>query len=205
VASAQLVHQGVDGEGLAVRRLAARVVAGVDQVPVVVPLQVNDAVLADQGVQALEDVVVGARAGEVQHLLGADVVRPAAAGGQDPLGVGTGQVGVRVDHLRLHPQPELHAEPADVVDQRVQALRPDRLSGRGDVLPARPEGGGPGGTVLMRRSALQGSDRRGGTRALRSGGRSAGHGAATALWSQNKRGTMAKMLYGEQNTDWSGR
>jgi hypothetical protein len=41
--------------------------------------------------------------------------------------VGPGQVGVGVDHLRLHPQPELHAGCPDVVHQRVQAVRPDPL------------------------------------------------------------------------------
>ena len=51
--------------------------------------------------------------------------------------MGAGEVGVGVDHLRLDPQPELHAEPADGVDQRVQAVRPDVLV---DVPVAEPGG-----------------------------------------------------------------
>ena len=51
--------------------------------------------------------------------------------------MGAGQVGVQVDHLRLDPQPELHAEPAHGVDQRVQAVRPDVLV---DVPVAQPGG-----------------------------------------------------------------
>ncbi len=39
--------------------------------------------------------------------------------------VGAGQVGVEVDHLRLEPEPEVHAELAHPVGQRLEALRPD--------------------------------------------------------------------------------
>ena len=49
--------------------------------------------------------------------------------------MGPREVGVEVDHLRLHPQPELHAEPAHSVDQRMQAVRPDPLV---DVPVAQP-------------------------------------------------------------------
>ena len=51
--------------------------------------------------------------------------------------MGAGEVGVGVDHLRLDPQAELHAEPADVVDQRVQPVGPDVLV---DVPVAEPGG-----------------------------------------------------------------
>ena len=39
--------------------------------------------------------------------------------------MGPGKVGVRVDHLRLDPQAELHAEGADVVDERMQTIGVD--------------------------------------------------------------------------------
>lgn len=39
--------------------------------------------------------------------------------------MGAGEVGVRVHHFRFDPQAELHAQGADVVGQRVQALGPD--------------------------------------------------------------------------------
>ena len=44
---------------------------------------------------------------------------------QHPLGVAAGDLGVEVHHLRLDPQPELHAEPPDVVDERAEPLGPD--------------------------------------------------------------------------------
>ena len=45
----------------------------------------------------------------------------------DPVRVLAGDVGVQVDHLRLHPQPELHAVAGDGVDQRREALGPQAL------------------------------------------------------------------------------
>ena len=74
---------------------------------------------------------------EVEHLLVARRQGCPAAGAEHPVGVGAGEVGVQVDHLRLDPQPELHAEPAHGVDQRVQAVRPDVLV---DVPVAQPGG-----------------------------------------------------------------
>src|SRR5580704_9507285 len=46
------------------------------------------------------------------------------AGGEDPVRVGTVEVGIRVDHLGLDPQPELHAEGAHVAGEPVQAAGP---------------------------------------------------------------------------------
>jgi len=43
---------------------------------------------------------------------------------QHPVGVGAHQVGVDVDHLRLHPQPEVEAEPVDPLDERRQPVGP---------------------------------------------------------------------------------
>ena len=65
--------------------------------------------------------------GQVEHVLvpvGSGNRSPA---GEDPVGVGAEEVGVGVDHLGLEPEPELHAQAADVVDQRGEALGPDRL------------------------------------------------------------------------------
>ena len=54
----------------------------------------------------------------------------------DPLRVRAGEVGVGVDHLGLEPQPELHAQLADAVDERVQAVGPD-VGGDDPVAEAR--------------------------------------------------------------------
>ena len=100
-------------------------VPGVVEVAVVVPLEVGDVVLVEQRVEALPDVLVRALVAQVEHVLVARRQPRPTAGAEDPLGVGAGDVGVEVDHLRLHPEAELHAEGAHVVDQRAEALRPD--------------------------------------------------------------------------------
>ena len=105
---AQLVEQPVDGERLRVHRRPP-VVAGLDEVAVVVPLEVVDVVLGEQRVEPLEEVGVGLRVREVEHLLVAPRRRQPARRAEDPVGVGAGQVGVGVDHLGLDPEPELHA------------------------------------------------------------------------------------------------
>ena len=116
---AQLVQQPVGGQGLGVDPGPAGV-AGLDQVAVVVPLEEGDVVLAEQRVQPVADEGVAVGVGQVEHLLvarlGSRPARPARTG---PSRVGPEQVGVGVDHLRLDPQPELHAQRTDV-DQRVE-------------------------------------------------------------------------------------
>ena len=62
---------------------------------------------------------------EVEHLLVPGLDRPLRPRRHDPLRVRAGDVGVGVDHLRLEPQPELHAQLADAVDERVQPVGPD--------------------------------------------------------------------------------
>ena len=99
-------------------------VGDVDQVAVVVPLEVGDVVLLEQAQQRVAHVGVGARAPGGRAPAGAATRAAVAPAAQHPVGVGAREVGVLVDHLRLDPQPELHAEPLDLVDQRVQALRP---------------------------------------------------------------------------------
>src|SRR5690606_27492960 len=122
-----LVEQAVGRQGLAVHAGAAGAGGpGVDQVTVVVPLHVVDAVLAHQGQDLVPDV--GERIGvrQVQDLLVAEVDGHPAGELQDPVRVRAGDVGVEVDHLGLEPQAELHAAALDRVDQRPEpALPPD--------------------------------------------------------------------------------
>ena len=106
-------------------RLATRRVAGVLEVPVVVPLQIGDRIFIEDRVESLLDVGEGIVVAEVEHLLVAGQDRCPPARGHDPVGMGPSQVGVGVDHLRLDPQAELHAEGADVVDERMQTLGVD--------------------------------------------------------------------------------
>ena len=51
--------------------------------------------------------------------------RQPPAGGQDPVRVCAVQIGIGIHHLRLQPQPELHAPLAYVPRELVQAARPD--------------------------------------------------------------------------------
>ena len=59
---------------------------------------------------------------EVEHELVAAEHRLVAGVDERPLGVGAVQVAVGVDHLRLDPDAELHAERLHVVDQRRQPV-----------------------------------------------------------------------------------
>ena len=133
------VQESVDGQGLVVdggRPLASRGGVG-DLMPcgqqggVVVPLEVGDIEALHEGGDGLEQVVPGTGGGQVQDPLVAVLGRSAGAVGQDPLRVGAGQLGVDVDHLRLEPQAELHAQGVDVLHERLQTVRP----GLGGDLP----------------------------------------------------------------------
>ena len=97
--------------------------AALDVIAVHVPLDVGDVVVAQQRVELTEHVVVRLGAAEVEHELVAAEHGLVALGRQRPLGVGAVQVAVGVDHLRLDPDPEVHAQTANVVDQRSEARR----------------------------------------------------------------------------------
>ena len=126
VRSTELVEEPVHRHGVAVHpRRAVRGVAGVVQVPVVIPLQVADVVGLQQSIEAAEDVVVGAGMSQIQDVLVPRGQTDPATGAEDPLGVGPGQIGVQIDHLWFDPEPELHPESPDVVDQRSESIRPD--------------------------------------------------------------------------------
>ena len=82
---------------------------------VVVPLEVGDVQALHEGGDGIEQVVPGSGSGQVQDPLVAVLWCSAGAVGQDPLRLGAGHVGVDVDHLRLEPQAELHAQGVDVL------------------------------------------------------------------------------------------
>ncbi len=63
--------------------------------------------------------------GQVEHELMPSEHRFVPRRLEDPVGVGAVEVAVGADHLGLDPQAELHAEPADVVDQRSESVRVD--------------------------------------------------------------------------------
>ena len=135
VGRAQVVEQPVEARASAgappPRRRGGA--AGLEQVAVVVPLDRVDGVGGEHGADLVEDVLAHLVAGEVEDQLVTVQQRHPVAGGEDPVGVVAVEVGVGVDHLRLEPEPELHAEPAHVVDQRrrgPRATRRDRPASR---------------------------------------------------------------------------
>ena len=62
--------------------------------------------------------------GHVEHVLVSRRRARTVVGLEQPVRVLAGQVGVEVDHLRLEPQAEVHAELVHTVDQRVEAVGP---------------------------------------------------------------------------------
>jgi hypothetical protein len=91
----------------------------------VIPLHIFDRVGGQYRGHLVEDVPVRAGLREVEDLLMPFLGWDPAAGGEDPVRMCTVEDGVDVDHLGLEPQPELHTEAVDVVDDRRQAVRPD--------------------------------------------------------------------------------
>ena len=81
---------------------------------------------------------------QIEHELVARQHRLVSVGGERPLRVSAVQVAVRVDHLRLDPDAELHAQAAHVIDQRAEAGRVrigrhDPVAEAGRVVAARAE------------------------------------------------------------------
>ena len=126
---AQPVQQRAGGQRLPVRGRGTgpHPGAGVDDVPVAVPLDIGDRVFRQQPADPAEQVVRDLGPGQVQDELVALQRRYPPAGRQDPLRVRPVQGRVRVHHLRLEPQAELHAAGPHVVRDPVQPAGPDRL------------------------------------------------------------------------------
>ena len=122
---AQPVEHGVEAQHVRMRAAAPVRPAGVADVAVHVPLQVGDGVLAQEHVDRRVDVIAHLRPAEVEHELVAEAELRGGRRSQHPVGMGAEEVAVRVDHLRLDPQPELHPRRPHPVDQGVEAVRVD--------------------------------------------------------------------------------
>jgi hypothetical protein len=133
VSALDLVEQAVERRRLLVHtRPAVRLSSGVDEIAVVIPLDVVDVVLVQDGEDRVPDVAVALLDTEIDHLLVSRLDRQPTSRSHDPLRMRPGDVGVNVDHLGLEPQAELHAEALDGVDQRMQTMRP-HVRGDGPV------------------------------------------------------------------------
>jgi hypothetical protein len=93
----------------------------------VVPLEEVEPVLGDERVEPGEQVLRDLRVPDVEHLLVAPLPRAAPDRTEHPIRMGAGEVGVEVHHLRLDPEPDLHAELADDVEQRMESVGPHLL------------------------------------------------------------------------------
>ena len=122
VRCAELVEHPVHRERLGVRPGCALGTRTLDVIAVHVPLDERDVVVTQQRVERVAHVGVRLGPAEIEHELVAEEQRLVALRRQRPLGVCPVQVAVRADHLRFDPDAELHAETADVPDQRVEAL-----------------------------------------------------------------------------------
>ena len=98
--------------------------AWLEEVPVVVPLDVVDRELGQDGGDLVPQVLPHLGIGQVEDQLAAVQQRHPAFRGEDPLGVLPVQSGVGVDHLGLEPEPELQTQAVDVVDEGGEAVRP---------------------------------------------------------------------------------
>ena len=78
--------------------------------PVVVPLDISNVVVGQKAVQRLKKIFLHVRATQVQNKLGAGQGRLAVRVVVSPIGVSPVKVTIGVDHFRLDPDTELHAE-----------------------------------------------------------------------------------------------
>src|SRR6201996_4829466 len=95
---------------------------GLRPVAVVVPLEKIDVVVRDQLVEPVIDVLHHVGTGEVQQKLIAAFRARAAGEVHGPLGMLAVEIAVGVDHLRLDPDAEVHAELVDAIDDRFEAV-----------------------------------------------------------------------------------
>ena len=105
-------------------------------VSIVVPFQVRDGVGRHQVLEPGMNVLPCLWVGNVENLLVSSVHRAVPVLAQDPVRVSAGQIGIHVDHFRLHPETELHPQPGDDVTQWPETIRP-HLTGDAPVPQSR--------------------------------------------------------------------
>ena len=124
----EIVEQSIAGEGLLVQTVAA-VMHRFGDITIVIPLDVVDTELFDERCHLVVHMSVGVRIGQIEYILGAvgDVftVWHGLRGGENPIGMLAGAIGVEVHHFRLEPQAELHAEVVHMLGDAIETIRPD--------------------------------------------------------------------------------
>ena len=87
-----------------------------------IPFHEGDLIVGQQRIELGQDVCAHLGTREVQHVLIAGGFAGAVGGMVNPVRVGGEQLRRRVDHLRLHPDSEVHPERPHVVDQRSEPV-----------------------------------------------------------------------------------
>ena len=92
-------------------------------ISVVIPLEEGDVVVGGQSVEKLEHVFLDVGVREVEQHLVASLGAGPPWEVHRPVRMRAIQVAIGVDHFRFHPEPELHAEAIDLLNQTAQAVR----------------------------------------------------------------------------------
>ena len=119
----QLIHEAIERQRLLMHD-RTHAVARVDKHAVVIPLDVGDLVLGEQRIHLAEQIRVRLWVRNVEHMLVAPRRGRASVDMHEPVRMRAEEIGVGVDHLRLEPQPELHAQRAHAINEWSQPLRP---------------------------------------------------------------------------------
>src|SRR5665213_2114113 len=91
-------------------------------VAVVVPFEKRNVVLIEKLIEEAVDVGAHVGAGKIEHQLIAPFGARTAGEVQYPIGMLAVKIAVGVDHLRLNPQAEIHAERVNFVDERLKTV-----------------------------------------------------------------------------------
>ena len=140
MATPQFIHDPVNSLDVLLPDLATDDRSRLGGVAVHIPLEKINGVVPEQGIEGIEDMGHDLRPSKIQHELIAAFRAGTPGKMQDPIGMGTIEVGVGVDHLRFHPQAKGHAKAPDLVNDGFQttgqALRAHRpVPEAGPVIP----------------------------------------------------------------------
>ena len=122
VRRADAVDQRVKRRDLGVGARSPVRIAGMVQIAVHVPFDIADGMIAQDGINALEQIFGNFGPRDVENILVAerDVIN--ALDPHRPIGMGAIQIAVGIDHFGFEPDAHFHAEAGNMVDERLQAI-----------------------------------------------------------------------------------
>ena len=119
---AEPCEQVVQPEHMRMRPATPIRVAGMAEIAVHVPFEIGDGIVAEQRIDRGEQMVAHCSAPEIEHELMAEAELRRGRCRQHPFGMRAEEVAVGIDHLGFDPQPELHPERTDMLDQRPEPV-----------------------------------------------------------------------------------